>query len=95
MYDRINKGTAVEKDSVLRDVNFALDFIISDYVNQDYIYTLLNMIAAAPPSSIQRAKQQQQLQSLLSNDRKMYKKMERENEGKSNKYKGYASIRVG
>lgn len=76
LYDRINKGTAVEKDSVLRDVNFALDFIISDYVNQDYIYTLLNMIAAAPPSSIQRAKQQQQLQSLLSNDRKMYKKMD-------------------
>lgn len=76
LYNRINKSTAIEKDSVLRDVNFALDFIISDYINQDYIYTLLSMIAAAPPASSQREKQQQQLQSLLSNDRKMYKKMD-------------------
>uniref|UniRef100_UPI00148F02A5 type I restriction endonuclease subunit R n=1 Tax=Acinetobacter ursingii TaxID=108980 RepID=UPI00148F02A5 len=64
---------AVEKYSVLDEVDFQLDLLFSDRINVDYIMDLLGLIVKEK-NQAQREKRVKQLKEILNNDISLYDK---------------------
>lgn len=74
LYNRIKQPVdGNEKVSVLEDIDFQLELVHNDRVNQDYIMALLGLIANAS-SQAQKGQRRKELMDMLSNDAKMYNK---------------------
>lgn len=74
LYNRI-KQPSDDKDkvSVLEDIDFQLELVHNDRVNQDYIMALLGLIATAS-NQAQKDQRRKELMDMVSNDAKMYSK---------------------
>lgn len=74
LYNRIKQPSdAKDKVSVLDDIDFQLELVHNDRVNQDYIMALLGLIAGASTQA-QKDQRKKELMDMLNNDAKMYNK---------------------
>ncbi|HHP8790868.1 type I restriction endonuclease subunit R [Acinetobacter baumannii] len=74
LYNRIKQPSeGKDKTSVLDDIDFQLELVHNDRVNQDYIMALLGLIVTAS-NQAQKDQRRKELIDMLSNDAKMYNK---------------------
>ena len=74
IYDKVQSDTALEKDSILDDVDFELELIKRDVINVDYIVMLLSQMVDT--SDEQRDKLKKQIFQIMSGEQQLRSKRE-------------------
>lgn len=74
LHDKVKSNTAIQKESILNDVDFELELIHRDEIDVSYIVKLLAKLKTAKANEVQ--KQKKQILDLLSNEVQLRSKRE-------------------